>query len=481
MLQLSENSLGVNASKRSVGLVQERHELNEGGGGCCGGGGGGGGKKSSLSPPPPAAGGGGEREEATASRSSTPAKNTREGGVISESSALPFLPELRRGLFSLIGEQDLPAYLRVDTRYIDSRFAFLEGKIAAVVKSVDLLVHLSQTNATSAACSQQPFKMRQSTDSMPSGGTSARIPSARARQLSAARTNPNSYGGEGLKPTAGHAAAVAPIVIGTAKSDLNRRFPAGEAPISLDSTFRVANANALEPVSHESVEVSVDSRLAQIQQSLDIFVHRLQSHESDVFEMRKQVEEKQQQQKVQPMFENPFSSASAMPSFGGAGGVFGFAARIPAASTPTTRGNPVVACSISQSTKRATTSSTEERLALAIAEAADYKSLADSHRREADALREMVQRLQSHKPCKAPVNNLNIEGKDPREKPAAKLKEKLELGQCSHQLKKKDHLASDSQEQPTVANGPNEQRETESLPPFSAGGPTITLINGVWK
>ncbi len=50
---------------------------------------------------------------------------------------------------------------------------------------------------------QQPFKMRQSTDSMPSGGTSARIPSARARQLSARRANPNPYGVEGLmKPTA---------------------------------------------------------------------------------------------------------------------------------------------------------------------------------------------------------------------------------------------------------------------------------------
>jgi hypothetical protein len=49
---------------------------------------------------------------------------------------------------------------------------------------------------------QQPFKMRQSTDSMPSGGTSARIPSARARQLSARRANPNPYGGDGLKPTA---------------------------------------------------------------------------------------------------------------------------------------------------------------------------------------------------------------------------------------------------------------------------------------
>jgi len=397
--------------------------------------------------------------------------------VISESSALPFLPELRRGLFSLIGEQDLPAYLRVDTRYIDSRFAFLEGKIAAVVKSVDLLVHLSQTNATSAACSQQPFKMRQSTDSMPSGKTSARIPSARARQLSARRTTPNPYGDEGLKPAAGHAAAcVAPIVIGTAKSDLNRRFPAGfTANGATISTFRVANANALEKL---SVEVSVDSRLAQIQESLDIFVHRLQSHESDVCEMRKHVQEQQQQPTVQPMFENPFSSASAMPSFGGAGGVFGFAARIPAASTPTTKEIP---CNISQSTKRATTSSTEEMLALAIAEAADYKSLADSHRREAEALREMVQRLQSHKPCKAPVNKLNIEGKDPREKPAARLKEKLELGLCSHQLKKKDHLTSDSQEQPTVDNGPNEQKGTESWPPFSAGGPTITLINGVWK
>ena len=77
--------------------------------------------------------------------------------------------------------------------------------------------------------------------------------------------------------------------------------------------------------------------------------------------------------------------------------------------------------------------------------------------------REMVQRLQSHTPCKASVSNLNIEWKDPREKPAARLKEKLELGLCSHQLKKEDNLASDSQEQPTVANGPNEQKGTDKL------------------
>jgi hypothetical protein len=175
------------------------------------------------------------------------------------------------------------------------------------------------------------------------------------------------------------------------------------------------------------------------------------------------------------MFETPFWSVIAMSSFGGAGGVFDFEAKIPAASTPTTKGNPVVACSIFQSTKRVTTSSTED-----ITEAADYKSLADSQRRETDDLREMVQRLQSHKPCKTPVNNLNLKGKDPREKPAVRLKEKLDLGLCSHQLKKKDHLANDAQEQPTVTNGPNEQKETESWPPFSGGGPTITLINGVW-
>ncbi len=215
--------------------------------------------------------------------------------MIGESSTLPFLPELHRGLFSLIGDQDLLAYLRVDTCYIDNRCSFLEGKITDVVKSVDLLVHLSQSNANSAVCGQQPFKMRHSTDSMPSDGTSGRIPFARARQLSTARTTPHPYGCEGLKPTAGHAASVSPIVIGTAKSDLNRHFPEGEAPISLDSVFRVANVNVLEPV---SVEVSVDSRLAQIQRSLDIFVHRLQSHESDVCEMRKQVQQQQQQATV---------------------------------------------------------------------------------------------------------------------------------------------------------------------------------------
>ena len=159
------------------------------------------------------------------------------------------------------------------------------------------------------------------------------------------------------------------------------------------------------------------------------------------------------------MFEKMFLSGSAMPSFGGASGVLGFAAWSPPIKKKESscdHRKPVVACSFPPLPHRAATSSTKEKLAQAMAEAAEHKSLAGSHRREAKALREMMQRLQSHMPCKAPVNSLNIEEKDQRKQPAAKFEEKLELGLSIHQMMKKDHLSSDSQEQATVAFDPDE-------------------------